>query len=227
MPGRLMPIVNNEVYHVFNRGIASQPTFFNKRDYDRALESFFYYQNTNPPIKYSRFLTLSVKERTEMLQNLSKGKDYLAEIISYCLMPNHFHFLLRQIKDGGIAKFVGNFTNSYTRYVNTKQERSGPLFTGKFKSVRIETQEQLVHVSRYIHLNPYTSFVIRTLDDLRKYPYSSFQEFIGKTGSQLCVKEDVLANFKSAKQYEKSIFDQADYQRSLDRIKHQLVDYNI
>lgn len=224
MPGRLMPIVNNEVYHVFNRGIASQPTFFNKRDYDRALESFFYYQNTNPLIKYSRFLTLPIKERAEMLQDLSEDKNYLAEIISYCLMPNHFHFLLRQIKDGGIAKFVGNFTNSYTRYVNTKQERSGPLFTGKFKSVRIETQDQLVHVSRYIHLNPYTSFVVKTLENLRKYPYSSFPEFIGETDSQLCMKEDVLANFKTVKQYEKFIFDQADYQRSLDLVKHQIVE---
>ena len=220
MPGRLMPIVNNEIYHIFNRGVASQPTFFNKRDYDRALESFFYYQNSNPPIKYSRFLSLPLKQRAEILEDLSKKKNYLVEIITYCLMPNHFHFLLRQIMEGGIAKFMSNFTNSYTRYINTKQERAGPLFTGKFKSVRIETQKQLLHTSRYIHLNPYTSFVVKTVEELQRYPYSSFPEFIGKKNSQLCMKEDILSDFNNVKQYEKFVFDQADYQRNLDIIKH-------
>ena len=215
-----MPIVNNEIYHIFNRGVASQPTFFNKRDYDRALESFFYYQNSNPPIKYSRFLSLPLKQRAEILEDLSKKKNYLVEIITYCLMPNHFHFLLRQIMEGGIAKFMSNFTNSYTRYINTKQERAGPLFTGKFKSVRIETQKQLLHTSRYIHLNPYTSFVVKTVEELQRYPYSSFPEFIGKKNSQLCMKEDILSDFNNVKQYEKFVFDQADYQRNLDIIKH-------
>ncbi len=219
-----MPIVTNEIYHIFNRGVASQPTFFNKRDYDRALESFFYYQNCNPPIKYSRFLSLPLKQRAEILEDLSKKKNYLVEIISYCLMPNHFHFLLRQILDGGISKFMSNFTNSYTRYINTKQERAGPLFTGKFKSVRVETQKQLLHVSRYIHLNPYTSFVVKTPKGLREYPYSSFPEFIGRTSLALCTKDDILADFKTTKQYEQFVFDQADYQRTLHRIRHLLLD---
>lgn len=215
-----MPIVTNEIYHIFNRGVASQPIFFNKRDYDRAIESFLYYQNINPPIKYSRFLSLPIKLRAEMLDDLSKKKNYLVEIISYCLMPNHFHFLLRQIKDGGIAKFIGNSTNSYTRYMNTKQERDGPLFTGKFKSVRIETQKQLVHTSRYIHLNPYTSFVVKTLEDLARYPYSSLPEFLKITNLNFCSKDIIVSDFKNIEDYKRFIFDQADYQRSLGIIKH-------
>lgn len=215
-----MPIVTNEIYHILNRGVASQPIFFNKRDYDRAIESFLYYQNINPPIKYSRFLSLPIKLRAEMLDDLSKKKNYLVEIISYCLMPNHFHFLLRQIKDGGIAKFIGNSTNSYTRYMNTKQERDGPLFTGKFKSVRIETQKQLVHTSRYIHLNPYTSFVVKTLEDLARYPYSSLPEFLKITNLNFCSKDIIVSDFKNIEDYKRFIFDQADYQRSLGIIKH-------
>lgn len=220
MPGRKTPLINNEVYHIFNRGVASQPTFLNKRDYQRALESIFYYQNSNPPLKYSRFLSLSVKDRIELLENLVAQKNFLVEIVSYCLMPNHFHFLLRQLKDGGIAKFMSNSINSYTRFFNTKRERAGPLFTGKFKSVRIETQEQLLHVSRYIHLNPYTSFVVKTLEDLEKYPYSSFPEFINKAGSNSCSKDIILTNFKRADLYKQFVFNQADYQRTLDQIKH-------
>ncbi|MBI2430449.1 MAG: transposase [Candidatus Levybacteria bacterium] len=220
MPGRKIPLVNNELYHIFNRGVASQPTFLSKRDYDRALETIFYYQNSNPPIKYSRLLSLSVKDRAGLLENIAKQKNFLVELISYCLMSNHFHFLLRQVKDTGIATFMSNFTNSYTRFFNTKQERTGPLFTGKFKSVRIETQEQLVHVSRYIHLNPYTSFVVKTLKDLEAYPYSSFPEFIGKVKSNFCAKEIIMGNYKNIESYKQFVFDQADYQRSLDRIKH-------
>ena len=216
----MIPLVNGEIYHIFNRGVASQPTFLGKRDYDRALESAFYYQNVNPPIKYSKFLSLPIKERTDLLEELFNKKDFLVEVVSYCLMPNHFHFLLRQIQDKGIAKFMSNFANSYTRFFNTKQERSGPLFTGKFKSVRIETQQQLIHVSRYIHLNPYTSFVVKTLKSLEDYPYSSFPEFIGITSLNLCSKNDVSADFKTNEAYKQFVFDQADYQRSLNLIKH-------
>ena len=220
MPGRTIPLVNGEIYHIFNRGVASQPTFLSKRDYDRALQSAFYYQNANPSIKYSKFLSLPITERADLLEKLSEKKDFLVEVISYCLMPNHFHFLLRQIKDKGIAKFMSNFANSYTRFFNTKQERTGPLFTGKFKSVRIETQQQLIHVSRYIHLNPYTSFVVKTLKDLEDYFYSSFPEFIGKISLNLCSKDVIFANFKTTQEYKQFVFDQADYQRSLDMIKH-------
>lgn len=220
MPGRAIPLVNNEIYHIFNRGVASQPTFLNKRDYQRALESTFYYQNSNPPVRYSRFLSLSVEERSKLLETLRNKRDFLVEFISYCLMPNHFHFLLRQLKDNGIAKFTGNFTNSYTRFFNTKNERQGPLFTGKFQSVRVETQEQLLHVSRYIHLNPYTSFVVKSWEDLERYPYSSFPEFLGKVNSNLCAKDIILNEFKNVDQYKKFVFDQADYQRCLGRIKH-------
>lgn len=224
MPGRITPLVNGEVYHIFNRGITSQPTFLDKRDYQRALESIFYYQNSNPPVKYSRFLSLPLKERSGVLENLAKQKNLLAEIISYCLIPNHLHFLLRQTKNNGISKFIGNFSNSYTRFFNTKRERTGPLFTGKFKSVRIETQEQLLHVSRYIHLNPYTAFVVKTLEDLENYSYSSFPEFLRKVNSDFCSKDLILNAFKNREHYKQFVFDQADYQRSLDHIRHLLIE---
>ena len=224
MPGRKTPLVNNEIYHIFNRGVASQPTFLNATDYQRALESFFYYQNSNPPVKYSSFLSLPLVQRNELLESLAKEKSFLAEIISYCLMPNHFHFLLRQLQENGLSKFMSNFTNSYTRFFNTKRDRDGPLFTGKFKSVRIETQMQLLHVSRYIHLNPYTSYVVKTIDDLQAYPYSSFPEFLDNTNSSFCSKESILSEFKKKEDYKHFVFDQADYQRSLDQIKHLIMD---
>lgn len=135
-------------------------------------------------------------------------------------MPNHFHLLVRQVMNNGISQFVGNATNSYTRYFNTKRRRTGPIFEGKFKSVRIETEKQLLHVSRYIHLNPYTGYVVKTLDDLESYQYSSFSEYITPSSLDLFERDAILSSFRSANAYKKFVFDQADYQRTLNRIRH-------
>lgn len=224
MPGRTTLLVNNEIYHIFNRGVASQPIFLDKRDYQRALETLFFYQNSNLPVKYSRFLTLSLEERASLLEKLRKQKNFLVDILAYCLMPNHFHLLVKQLNDAGISKFVGNLTNSYTRFFNIKRERSGPILEGKFKSVRIETDNQLLHVSRYIHLNPYTAYIVKNLEELENYPYSSFVEYLKQIDVNLCAKDIILSNFRSTDTYRQFVFDQADYQRTLDQIKHLILD---
>ncbi len=220
MPGREIPLVTEEIYHVFNRGIASQPIFGNKRDYSRLTETFIYYQNISPPVKYSKFLTLSNDMRNKIMETLRREKQFLVEIIAYCLMPNHFHFILKQTKNNGISNFIGNISNSYTRYFNTRVERQGPLLTGKFKSVRVGTEEQLLNLSRYIHLNPYTSYIVKTTKDLNNYLYSSFPEYIERVKTPICFKEDVLTRFKNKDSYKNFVFDQADYQRRLEEIKH-------
>jgi len=220
VPGREIVLANNEVYHIFNRSIASQPIFLNKRDYQRALETFFYYQNSLLPTRYSKFITQAAEIKQKILTELKDEKSFLVEIIAFCFMPTHFHFLLKQVKDNGISKFVGNFSNSYTRYFNTKNKRNGPLLQGKFKAVHITTNEQLVHVSRYIHLNPYTSLIIKKVEDLMNYPFSSFPEYLGKSRQSFCQKELVLSHFKKTNTYKDFVFNQADYQRTLDQIKH-------
>lgn len=220
MPGRKIPLVTDEYYHVLNRGIASQPIFSSKRDYQRALETIFYYQNKAIPMKYSRFLRLAANRRTEILESLKIQKQHRVEIICYCLMPNHIHLLLCQVLDEGISKFMSDFTNSYTRYFNTKNDRNGPLVEGKFKAIRVETDAQLLHLSRYIHLNPYSSYVVKTLKELENYPYSSLPEYIQKIETNLCNQKIVLDQFESIESYKKFLYDQADYQKELEKIKH-------
>ena len=189
MPGRSIPLVTNQIYHVINRGVASQPIFYHQRDYARALETILYYQQQNPPLRYSFFLRLPAQQKRNLLTKpIGKGK-LLVEIIAYCLMPNHLHLLLKQLEENGISIFMSNLTNSYTRFFNTKRKRKGPLFQGKFKAVRIETDGQLVHVSRYIHLNPYTSFVLKSLEELESYPYSSLPEYLGSKKEAHCKTE--------------------------------------
>jgi putative transposase len=213
-------LVTGEIYHVFNRGISLVPTFFDNRDYQRFLLSAIYYRRIETPMKLSLFLTSSEEIRNKYFEESLLISEFWADLLCYCLMPNHFHFLLMQKEDNGISHFISNLTNSYTRYLNTKQKRSGPFFQGRFKAVRVENNEQLLHVSRYIHLNPMTSYVVKDKEGLFNYKYSSFSEYLGKSTKNICNKEIILDQFNIKKTYEKFVFDQIDYQRKLDRIKH-------
>src|SRR3990167_7256713 len=184
MPGRKTPLVTDEIYHVYNRGINKQPTFNIKREYQRAILAIKFYKISSPPIRLSKFLELDKQREAEMLKVMNQSEE-LVQIICFCLMPNHFHFLLKQKQENGISKFMGNFQNSYTRYFNTRNERDGSLFLDQFKAKRIETDEQLIHVSRYIHLNPYTAFVVKTIGNLEEYPWSSFPDYINSNNGFL------------------------------------------
>ena len=211
MPSRSVPFVNEEYYHIFNRGVAKMPIFNNAFDYKHFINTFLYYQVEGPKPRFSFF-----RKKPIALKNNVK----IVDIICYCLMPNHFHFLLRQKKEDGITEFVGKISNSYTRYFNVKNKRIGPLLQGEFKSVYVESNEQVLHLSRYIHLNPLIGYVAK---ELNEYRWSSYPEYLGLT-DEICSKDEVLGQFKSVKDYEKFVLDQVDYARVLDFIKHKLLE---
>lgn len=223
MPQRKTPLITNEIYHVINRGVASQPIFLHDKFYKRFLKTMLYYQNADVKIRFSYFLRMPEQERLQFLQELKQKKNFLTDIIAYCFMPNHIHLLLTQLVDNGITTFMSNFTNSYTKYVNIKTKRAGPLFQGRFKAIRIETNEQLLHVHRYIHLNPYSGLIVKSFDQLIEYRYSSLPEYLGKTNSEICNKDTIVSHFQNTS-YEQFIFDQADYQKKLQYIKHLLLE---
>ena len=178
-----------------------------------------FYNSLEYPIKFSKFIKLSVDQRKEIWNRLDKEKTH-TDILSYCLMPNHFHLLLKQNSENGISKLLGNLQNSYARYFNIKNERIGHLFQGQFKAVKIDSEEQLLHVSRYIHLNPYSSAVVKDLNALQKYEWSSLPEYLDKVLFNLCSKKNIIGNFKNKESYKKFVLDNADYQKELENIKH-------
>lgn len=222
MAGRKTIFANQEYYHIYNRGIAKQPVFFNKKDYERFLLALSFYRFANPPLKLSRLLQLAKSIREPLLQKMSNRGEKLVEIICFALMPNHFHLLLQQIKEHGISIFLSKSVNSYTRYVNTKLERQGDLFQGVFKALHLETDEQLLHLSRYIHLNPVVSYLVKE-SALSDYPWSSFPDYLRGQPSFLKL-EPVLFQFPSPKDYQKFVFDQIDYAKKLEEIKHLLLE---
>ena len=209
---------NGEIYHVYNRSIEQKPVFTDKKECLRATITLDYYRFQSLSFKLSKALILNLDERKNYFSNLKNHKK-IVEILAYCLMPNHFHFLIKQESKNGIKKYISDFSNSYVRYFNTKRERTGPLFQGAFKAIRIESDEQLIHVSRYIHLNPATSFLIKE-NELDSYPWTSLPEYLGITESFICNKEPVLNLFPSIKAYRKFVHDQISYARELDSIKH-------
>lgn len=218
MAGRILPLVTNHYYHVFNRGVARQPTFTMKRDYEQALLSFNYYRFRRLSMRLSYFKLLSRERQQELLGEYERHAERLIEVVAYCLMPNHFHLLLRQVQDGGISTYLGNATNSYTRYFNTRHDRVGPLFQGAFKAVLIESDEQLIHVSRYIHLNPFVSALI-PLKQVLTYPWSSIRSYLD-IPSPMVSTQLVKQHFQSAEGYERFVLDHTQYAEGLEQIKH-------
>lgn len=145
-----------------------------------------FYRKSPLPSKLSDF-----KRGIEKIKKIEKQID-LVEFFSYCLMPNHFHFLLKQSTEGGITHFLRKFANSYTRYFNTKHDRIGPLFQGTFKARLIENDAYLLQVSKYIHRNP-----LKLNANLHSYPYSSYGYYLSQDEHPFCNTEFILSYFSN------------------------------
>ena len=214
MPGRITPLVNGEFYHVYNRGAEKRDIFTQSRDYKRFQKTLYYYQFLGPKPSFSKF------SKSDLNSFKADPAKKIVEIICYCLMPNHFHFLIKQIKDNGISIFISQLANSYTKYFNTKYTRVGALLQGTFKSVHIETDEQLIHASRYIHLNPVVSGLVKNLNT---YEWSSYLEYT-KGQAVYSLPQEILSFFSSPKKYQEFVEARIDYGTTLEILKHQVID---
>lgn len=214
MPGRITPLVNGQYYHIFNRGSDKRNIFSRSRDYQRFQLTFYYYQFTDQKKRFSKLAKSDFKDFNP------DPATKLVEILCYCLMPNHFHFLVKQLKNNGIPIFMSKLCNSYTKYFNTKYPRVGPLLQGKYQNVLIENEEQLIHLSRYIHLNPVVSGIVKSPEN---YQWSSYPEYI--TGQKrFCNLEEILNLFKSSGKYQEFVEAQIDYGMTLEILKHRTID---
>ncbi len=222
MPYREVPLVTGEYYHVFNRGVAKMPTYNNAFDYQRFLKTLQYYQYQNVPCKLSRYLQLPLNDRQNIHESLLKEHELTIEILSYVLMPNHFHLLVKQATDNGISHFFTHVLNSYTKYINKKYNRVGPLYQGAFKAVHIEKDEQLLHTSRYIHLNPLTAHIVHEKTFLQ-YPWSSLQMYLNDS-EQWIDTHTLLEFFPSKEKYVQFTLDQKAYAKELAAIKHLIIE---
>lgn len=180
---RKVPFVESEYYHIYNRGVDKRPIFEDVRDLDRFFQSMQEFNSVEP-----------IGSIFENSFDKDKKQDKLVEIICYCLNPNHFHFVLRQLVENGISEFMRRL-GGYTWYFNNKHKRSGSLFQGRFKSSHINSNEYLLHVSAYVNLN----------NRFRGAPYrlskSSWDEYLREERDCICNPEIVLGQFKTVEAY--------------------------
>ena len=206
----------NEYYHIYNRGVNKRKIFLSPQHYRRAVETLQFYLFTNHKIRFSYYSRLGNEAKQKYFNDLS---DTNISLLSYVLMPNHFHLLVTQTGENGISNYLRLFENSYTRYFNTATKRIGPLLQGAFKAVRIETNDQLLHITRYIHLNPYSSNVVSSMEELEKYPWSSYRSYLEEDKNHLIDTDIISSQFQNLS-YKNFVSEQGEYQRELDEIKH-------
>jgi len=214
MPRRKVILANGEIYHIFSRSPRRIPIFTNKKEFDLFLAATAYYLQTKPPVKFSRYKEQPNKYELDF-------SDPLVKITAYCLMSNHYHFILTQLKQKGITAYIHRLATSYSHFFNLKHQQKGPVFESKFKAVRVETQEQLIHLSRYVHLNPVTSCLVEKPEE---YNYSSYKNYLGTEQSHFVDPADVMVDFSSPKIYEEFVLSRKNYQRELAVIKHLLLE---
>ncbi len=170
------------VYHVYNRGHNRQQIFFDAKDYRRYLKRLTEYKEKHP-----------------------------VTVLAYCLMPNHVHLLLRQDGDEPLERFIHRLHTAYTMYFNIKYERVGAVFQGRFKAKLIDTDEYLLHVSRYMHINPVE--MIKTYAqgpalsvELEAYPWSSYGEYVNTRSTRVCNPTMILDYFSTAPLHGKTTY---------------------
>lgn len=212
---RKILFINSECYHIFNRSIAKFQIFNNPKNYHRFVDLLNYYRFRDNLLSYSKYLTTS---KANLAQNFSG--ETLVDIVAYCIMPTHFHILLKQNTKNGIVDYISKIENGYTKYFNTICKRKGPLWEGRFESVYIKTNDQLLHLTRYIHLNPSSANLVKKPEH---WEYSSYNEYLDRENiNGICAFDNLID--MTAKEYRKFTDDRIAYQKELSIIKSQLID---
>lgn len=209
MSVRKVQFANGEFYHIYNRGTDKRPIFSDTTDLIRFIQSMQEFNSLNPIGSIYEHCRVRNQFGSKASKSEKKNKnknEILVNIVAYCLNPNHYHFILQQVLDKGIEKFMQRLGTGYTKYFNNKEDRSGSLFEGKFQSVHIDSNEYLLHVSVYVNLN---DCVHDFGSKASKYPemttiksISSWNEYMGKTDNRLCEKGNILDQFKNKKEYQ-------------------------
>ena len=197
---------SSAVYHVYNRGVEKRIIFLDDDDRFRFIHDLYEFNDSNPAFKYFGSSTSE-----------NKGRDVLVEILAFCMMPNHYHLMLRQVSENGITEFMRKIGTGYTNYFNKKYERVGSLFQGRYKMMLMKNEGRYINLPQYIHLNPLkivtpgikengTKNFKKALNFLRNYRWSSYRDYIGiKNFPSLLNKKFMSEIYGSPKDYQKSI----------------------
>lgn len=189
MPRRKMVFHPGEFYHVYNRGCGRQRIFFSPKNY--------------------RFFLGRLMEVME---------EECVDLIAWCLMPNHYHLLVRP-QGEGLSSAVQRLGLSYSKAINSQRERSGTLFEGPFQAVHVDCEEYLLYLSRYVHRNPVEAGLAGACWE---WEFSSYRSYLDRAADSFERKEVILAEFGTVEEYKR--FVESEREQGMGKISHLLID---
>ncbi len=204
--------VTGEIYHIYNRGVEKRLIFSADQDRHRFIDNLIVFNNSSPYENWSRNFKKGEKE-----VRLPSDREQLVEIMAFALMPNHYHLMLRGITENGVTEFMRKLGTGYTNYFNTKYQRVGPLFQGKFKAVLIKSEQHFLYLPYYIHLNPldlldkkWREKGVKNINKIEKYlesyKWSSHLNYAGKENFPEVLDKEFLSQvFENPYQYRKDV----------------------
>ena len=196
---RKIQLAPGEHYHVCNRGVNKGIIFHDNGDYNRFLFLILYFQS---PINFPQ-VGRSVDEfvKHSVLDNAGEIiEKRTVELVAFCIMPNHFHLIIKSLDDESISAYMHRVLNAYAKYYNTKYKKSGHVFQGPYRAVHIIDDRQLLHTSAYVHRNPRE--ISRWFKNEDKYQWSSYQDFIGENRfDSLLMPDIVVGQFRNKAEY--------------------------
>jgi putative transposase len=218
----------NTFWHVYNRGNRKQDIFLDDSDrifFLRRLKEYLYPIPLKMPIKESPDghlqggLSMVAESHTPYIRKSLPPDSF--SLLSYCLMPNHLHLLLKQNLDIPASKLISQLCTGYSKYFNKKYGTVGGLFQDPFKAVRVDNDSYLLWLSAYIHNNPVAGKLVADLDD---YPWSSYKDYVGLRQGTLCNTEFILSQFESLGAYKKFVDNALDRILAMKDLENYLLD---
>ena len=209
------------IHHVFSRSISGYRILDREKDQEHMLRLMKFFNMTELPGRFSKFRSSKIVKDylnlDDAIESMALERKSNVNIVAYCFMPTHIHLVLEELEEGGIVRFVKNTLCSYACFFNKKYNRAGHLWSGRFKNVKVQTEEQLWHLTRYVHLNPVTAYLV---EDPINWKGSSYSEYL---------KTENICKFKNLinmdpKEYKKFTLAQIEEQRERAILKNLTLD---
>ncbi len=203
-----------DIYHICNKSISNYRIFRSDTLASHFQITLNYYNTTTQKICLSKAL----KKHFTFPHIINRRDTNIFFVITFCIMPDHYHLLIKVNNEMLVSKYINDIQNSYTRYYNKMNNRKGPLWQNRFRAIRIEDNSTLLHVQRYIHLNATTAGLV---DLPEKWKWSSYNDYVCDPTLLEMNKEISIQSMRQLRQFTE---DQIDYQKTIKGIRRKLLE---
>lgn len=207
-------IESRQIYHVINRGVENRTIFLNDKDYLRFIRDLYEFNDENKSYNVGYFFN---KTSTESIDPRGQYRKTMVEILAFCLMPSHYHLLLKTLDRNGLYKFIHKLNTGYAKYFNQRHNHIGILFQGRYKLVPVVNESHFIHIPYYIHCNPLDLIASdwregriknpkKAMEFLNNYRWSSHLDYCGISNFPSITERGILLKvFGGNKKYQKMI----------------------